>query len=97
MFELLRFDCIRKKLGIRNSKQIYFDKLDRLSSSENSSSSLFWKASTQMSNLGRSANNIPTHRIYNRLTENKYQKAQKLNLYVASQSVVNDAKGVTAL
>ena len=49
----------------RNSKKNYFDKLDRLLSTNTTNSKLFWKTAKQVLNLGKSSNSIPTLKLNN--------------------------------
>lgn len=75
---------------IRKSKQEYFDKLETLINNENSSSKLFWKTSKQILKLEKSSNNVPTLALNNEYAETDLQKANMLNKYFVSQSVVSD-------
>ena len=75
---------------IRKSKQNYFDKLENIFSNENLNSKLFWKTSKQLLGLGKTSKNIPTLSLNDEYAETDYQKANMLNNYFSSQSVVND-------
>ena len=75
---------------IRKSKQNYFDKLKNIFSNENLNSKLFWKTSKQLLGLGKTSKNMPTLSLNDEYAETDYQKANMLNNYFSSQSVVND-------
>ena len=66
---------------IRNLKQEYFDKLDRLLSSDNHEPKLFWKTSKQVLNLKKSSNAIPTLKMNNEFVVSDQQKVEMLNLF----------------
>ena len=76
---------------IRQSKQQYFDKLDQLLSSENVDPKLFWKTSKQLLNQNKSSGSIPTLKLNSNIAENDKQKAELLNHYFTSQTMVDDA------
>ena len=89
----LKYKTIRNNVvkEIRQSKQQYFDKLDQLLSSENIDSKLFWKTSKQLLNLNKSSGSIPTLKLNSNIAENDKQKAELLNHYFTSQTMVDDA------
>ena len=76
---------------IRQSKQQYFDKLDQLLSSENIDPKLFWKTSKQLLNLNKASGSIQTLKLNSNIAENDKQKAELLNHYFTSQTMVDDA------
>ena len=67
---------------IRNSKKKYFDKLDRLLSTNTTNSKLFWKTARQVLNLGKSSNSIPTLKLNNEFAEDDIRKANMLNAFL---------------
>ena len=75
---------------IRKPKQDYFDKLETLINNENTNSKLCWKTSKQILKLDQSSHNVPTLAINNEYDEKDLQKANMLNKYFFSQSVVSD-------
>ena len=75
---------------IRKSKQEYFDKLETLINTENTKSKLFWKTSKQILKLDKSSHNVPHLALNNEYAETDLQKANMLNKYFVSQSVVSD-------
>ena len=75
---------------IRKSKKDYFDKLDGLLSTETTNSKLFWKTAKQVMNIGKSAFNIPTLIMHNEHAEDSSYKANMMNTYFASQTMVDD-------
>ena len=72
-------------------KQEYFDKLDRLLSSDNHDPIFFWKTSKQVLNLKKSSNAIPSLKMNNEFAESDQQKMEILNHYFASQTKVDDS------
>ena len=52
---------------------------------------LFWKTSKQLLNLNKSSGSIPTLKLNSNIAENDKQKAQLLNHYFTSQTMVDDA------
>ena len=88
-----KYKLARNKIvkEIRNSKQEYFDKLDRLLSSDNHDPKLFWITSKQVLNLKKSSNAIPTLKMNNEFAESDQQKVEMLNHYFASQTQVDDS------
>ncbi|MEW8545280.1 MAG: reverse transcriptase family protein, partial [Candidatus Thiodiazotropha sp.] len=76
---------------IRNSKKAYFDKLEHILNSENVNSKLFWKTSKQVLSIHRCSTKIPTLLSCGEIAESDIQKANMLNDYFSSQTVVNDA------
>ena len=87
-----KFKTLRNKIIglIRKSKQDYFDKLENTLNNENLNSKLFWKTSKQLLKLGKTQQNIPTLVLNNETAETDLQKANMLNNYFSSQSVVDD-------
>ena len=75
---------------IRRSKQEYFDKVENTLYNENPNSKLFWKISKQLLRLGKTSQSIPTLCLNNESAETDSQKANILNKYFSSQSVVDD-------
>ena len=53
-------------------------------------SKLFWKTAKQVLNIGKSAFNIPTLIMHNEHAEDSSHKANMLNTYFASQTMVDD-------
>ena len=86
-FKVLRNNVINL---IRKSKQNYFDKLENSINNENLNSKLFWKTSKQLLGLGKNSQSIPALNLNNEHAETDYQKANMLNNYFSSQSVVDD-------
>ena len=82
----LKYKTIRN-----NVVKEYFDKLDRLLSSENIDPKLFWKTSKQLLNLNKSSGSIPTLKLNSNIAEKDKQKAELLNHYFTSQTMVDDA------
>ena len=72
------------------SKTNYFDKLEDILSKENVNSKLFWKTSKQILGVSKTSHTIPTLKLDNKFAENNADKANMLNEYLSSQSVVND-------
>ena len=72
------------------SKTNYFDKLEDILSKENVNSKLFWKTSKQILGVSKTSHTIPTLKLDNKFAENNADKANMLNEYFSSQSVVND-------
>ena len=72
------------------SKTNYFDKLEDILSKENVNSKLFWKTSKQILCVSKTPHTIPTLKLDNKFAENIADKANMLNEYFSSQSVVND-------
>ena len=89
-WERYKFFRNRVVTEIRNSKKNYFDKLDRLLSTNTTNSKLFWKTAKQVLNLGNSSNSIPTLKLNNEYAEDDIQKANMLNAFFISQAAVND-------
>ncbi|MEW8186271.1 MAG: reverse transcriptase family protein, partial [Candidatus Thiodiazotropha endolucinida] len=87
-----RYKILRNRIvtEIRKSKKDYFDKLDGLLSTETTNSKLFWKTAKQVLNIGKSAFNIPTLIMHNEHAEDSSQKANMMNTYFASQTMVDD-------
>ena len=75
---------------IRLSKTHYFDKLEDVLSKENVNSKLFWKTSKQILDISKASHTIPTVKLDNKFAENNTDKANMLNEYFSSKSVVND-------
>ena len=75
---------------IRKSKTEYFEKVDKLLSSNNCNTKTFWKLSKQVLNL-KPSSTIPTLVTNNNYAETDFHKANMLNEYFASQTVVNDS------
>ena len=59
-------------------------------SNENLNSKLFWKTSKQLLGLDKTSQTIPSLSLINEYAETDLQKAQMLNNYFSSQSVVDD-------
>ena len=76
---------------LRKSKQEYFEKLDRELSSDDCNSKTFWKTSKQVFNYGKTSTSVPLLKCNNIYAENDYDKAEMLNMYFASQSVIDDS------
>ena len=85
------YKLIRNQIttDIRKSKTEYFEKVDKLLSSNNCNTKTFWKLSKQVLNLKLSST-IPTLVTNNNYAETDFHKANMLNEYFASQTVVND-------
>ena len=77
--------------NVRKSKKDYFEKLDKLLSSENCNSKVFWKTSKQLLNLNRTSDSIPILTMNHEVAETDLQKAEMLNSYFSSQTKVNDS------
>ena len=75
---------------IKQSNQQYFDKLVQLLSSENIEPKLFWKTSKQLLNLNEISGSIPIFKLNSNIAENDKQKAELINLYFTSQTMVDD-------
>ena len=75
---------------IRLSKTHYFDKLEDVLSKENVNAKLFWKSSKQIIGLSKTSHTIPTLRFDNKYAKSNIDKANMLNEYFSSQSVVYD-------
>ena len=60
-------------------------------SSENTDTKLFWKTSKQLLNLNKSSGSIPYPKLNSTIAENDKQKAELLNHYFTSQTMVDDA------
>ena len=76
---------------IRKSKKDYFEKLDTVLSSETANSKLFWKTAKQVLNLNKASSNIPTLIINNEHAEDDFSKANMLNNFFTSQTIVDDS------
>ncbi|MEW8548405.1 MAG: reverse transcriptase family protein, partial [Candidatus Thiodiazotropha sp.] len=87
-YKILRNEIVTE---IRKSKKDYFDKLDDLLSTETTSSKLFWKTAKQVLNIGKSGFTIPTLIMNNEFAEDSSHKANMMNTYFASQTVVDDS------
>ena len=87
-----KFKALRNKVvnEIRLSKTNYFDKLEDFLSKENANSKKFWKTSKQILGVSKTSHTIPTLKLDNKFAENNADKANMLNEYFSSQSVVND-------
>ena len=87
-----QFKVVRNNVTnlVRKSKQNYFDKIENMFSNENLNSKLFWKTSKQLLGLDKTSQTIPSLSINNEYAETDLQKAQMLNNYFSSQSVVDD-------
>ena len=87
-----QFKVLRNKITnlIRKSKQDYFDKLESMFTNDNLNAKLFWKTSKQLLGLGKTTSNIPTLSLNNEYAETDLQKANMLNKYFSSQSIVDD-------
>ena len=57
---------------------------------DNLNAKLFWKTSKQLLGLGKTTNNTPTLSLNNEYAETDLQKANMLNKYFSSQSIVDD-------
>ena len=57
---------------------------------DNLNAKLFWKTFKQLLRLGKTTNNIPTFSLNNEYAETDLQKANMLNKYFSSQSIVDD-------
>ena len=66
------------------------DKLEDILSKENLNSKLIWKTSKQILGVSKTSHTIPTLKLDNKFAENNADKANMLNEYFSSQSVVND-------
>ena len=88
----IKFKTLRNKIFglIGKSKQYYFGKLENTLDKENHNSKLFLKTSKQLLKLGKTQQNIPTLVLNNDTAETDLQKANTLNNYFSSQSVVDD-------
>ena len=88
-----KYKQLRNKTNntIRKSKKDYFEKLDKLLSSENCNSKVFWKTSKQLLNLNRTSDSIPILTMNHEVAETDLQKAEMLNSYFSSQTKVNDS------
>lgn len=86
-YKRLRNTCVSE---IRESKKSYYENLQRLLSTENINSKLFWKTSKQMLNLKSSSTKIPTLFLNGVSSENETDKANMLNDYFSSQTVINN-------
>ena len=86
-YKLLRNRIVSE---IRISKQDYFDKLDRLLSTETTDMKIFWKTSKQLLKIGKSNHDIPTLEMNNEYAETDIQNADMLNKYFASQMDLDD-------
>ena len=76
-------------LEIRKSKRYYFNKLDTVLSKDSVNTKLFWK--TQVLKLKKSSFDIPTLVMNNEHAEGDLQKANMLNNFFTSQTVVDDS------
>ncbi|MCG8113232.1 MAG: reverse transcriptase domain-containing protein, partial [Candidatus Thiodiazotropha taylori] len=76
---------------LRKSKKEYYDKLDRLLSSDGCDPKLFWKTSKQILNIQKSTIKIPTLSMNQEYAESDMQKANMLNKFFTSQTNLNDA------
>ena len=81
---------------IRRSKQDYFDKLENTLTDASPNSKVFWKMSKQLLTLQKTSQSIPTLTLNNEYAETDLQKADMLNKYFASQSVVDDRNPATS-
>lgn len=86
-YKKIRNICVRE---IRESKKNYFEKVESLLTSETSSSKLFWKTSKQVLKLGKNSSCIPTLTMNGEYAEDDVQKADMLNDYFSSQTLIND-------
>ncbi|MCG8077783.1 MAG: reverse transcriptase family protein, partial [Candidatus Thiodiazotropha taylori] len=88
-----KYKTIRNKVvnEIKKSKKYYFDKLDRTLSNKDTDPKIFWKTSKSILNFGKSSSSIPTLRMNHDIAENDLQKAEMLNSYFSSQTIVEDA------
>ncbi|MCG8046087.1 MAG: reverse transcriptase family protein, partial [Candidatus Thiodiazotropha taylori] len=87
-----RFKTIRNTVInlTRKSKQDYFNKLETMLTDATLNSKLFWKTSKQILGLKKSTQIIPTLNFNNEYAETDLQKANMLNEYFSSISVVDD-------
>ena len=76
---------------LRKSKQEYFENLDRELSSDDCNSKTFWKPSKLIFNNGKTSTSVPPFKCNNIYAENDYDKAEMLNMYFASKSVIDDS------
>ncbi|MCG8092513.1 MAG: hypothetical protein JAZ17_02615 [Candidatus Thiodiazotropha endolucinida] len=86
-YKRLRNNCVTE---IRESKKSYYEKLERLLSTENVNSKLFWKTSKQLLNLNKSSTKIPTLLLNGVNAESEIDKANMLNDYFSLQNLIND-------
>ena len=76
---------------LRKSKQEFFEKLDKELSSDDCNSKTFWKTSKQIFNNGKTLTSVLPLKCNNIYAENDYDKLEMLNMYFASQSVIDDS------
>ena len=86
-YKHFRNNCVSE---IREAKKSYYDNLERLLSTENLNSKLFWKTSKQVLNLGKNKTNIPTLIFNGEHADGDTEKANMLNDYFSSQTLIND-------
>ena len=78
-----------RKLNSQNNNIL--NKRDQIVFSENTDPKLFWKTSKQLLNLNKSSGSIPNLKLNINIAENDKPKAEPLNPYFTSQTMVNDA------
>ena len=88
-----KYKTIRNKIvsEIRKSKKDYFEKLDTVLSTETANSKLFWKTAKQVLKLNKASSGIPTLIMNNEYAENDLSKANMLNRFFTSQTIVDDS------
>ena len=86
-----KYQTLRNKeiIELRKSKQLYSHNLDKLLSSSDCNSKMFWKISKQILNLGQTSTSIPTLHHNSIYAESDFDKAKMLNTYFSSHSVVD--------
>ena len=76
---------------IRKSKKDYFEKLDTVLSTETANSKQFWKTAKQVLKLNKASSGIPTLIMNNENAENDLSKANMLNRFFTSQTIVDES------
>lgn len=91
IFYLEKYKKLRNMIvsKIRIAKKQYFDNLEHVLSTEDLNSRLFWKTSKQILNL-RKYSKIPTLELNGEVADDDLEKANMLNNYFSSQTLVND-------
>ena len=86
-----KYQTLRNKeiIELRKSKQFYSHNLDKLLSSSDCNSKMFWKISKQILNLGQTSTSILTLHHNSIYAESDFDKAKMLNTYFSSHSVVD--------
>ena len=72
----------------RESKNSYYENLERLLSTENANSKLFWKTSKLLLNLNKSSTKISTLLFNGVSAETETDKVNMLNDYVSSHTLI---------